>query len=948
MFRKKNAESSSLSKFQKTSLFFFSRPKLTLTLWLLVFVFGLVSYTTLLKREGFPSVNLPFSIVNTTYLVNDAGKVDADISKPISDIITAQDNVKRVQAVSAGNFSTIIIQFEEGTDAKQATSQLETDVGEKVKLPVQASTEFEVVRFGFTERGDDLVISFYSKDPNVSDEVLVDEAQKAVDFIKSQNIQSLEDISIINPFLSGQDPATGQVIERQVGFDRYGERIEQQNQFFNSVIIGASIAPGTDLLEFDKSMQAAVDSFNSQNSNDDFVATVSASFAPDIKSQISTLQKALLEGLLAALVVGAIVIALRASIITVISMITVISITIGILFLIGYSLNTITLFALILGLALIVDDTIIMIEAIDARRRRTKKAAEAVTQATGKISRAMIAATSTAVLSFTPLLFVGGILGAFIRAIPVTVIIGLITSLAVALVFIPFFARYLMLGKKQMGEEGVKEIAAGFEAAIARFIGRPMLWAKNSRKRLLFSGSLAVILGIGFVVVGGFLFSKVTFNIFPPSKDSNGVIVQLEFPAGTNIESAQEIADEANAVAGQTIGTEFEKASYLGTGRVTGATLTTYITPYDKRDITAPQIVDELDKAFADFDKAKVQVGQVDVGPPVAPFKIQIESDDTAKAYALANDIAAYLQTTTLTRVSGEEAKIVSTSVSNPAAVTRNNGVKYVEVSAVFEDDDVTTLFTLAEQAVNKQFDSEKLKTYGFSESPIKFDLGQEQDNQDSFQTLALAFPIVLLVIYILLSLQFRSLLQPALIFMAIPFSLFGITLGLFVTDNAFSFFAMLGFFALIGLSIKNTILLVDYANQARRAGKGAVDAVYESLQERFRPLIATSFTAVVALIPLALSDPFWEGLTVVLIFGLLSSTFLVVTVFPYYYLGAEFLRLHISRKMFLIWLISSVLLVVGLSFVGLEPAMVSILTLVYALALPIALTIRSRRQQHS
>jgi multidrug efflux pump subunit AcrB len=159
------------------------------------------------------------------------------------------------------------------------------------------------------------------------------------------------------------------------------------------------------------------------------------------------------------------------------------------------------------------------------------------------------------------------------------------------------------------------------------------------------------------------------------------------------------------------------------------------------------------------------------------------------------------------------------------------------------------------------------------------------------------------------LSLQFRSLAQPLLIFMAIPFSLFGITLGLWLTNNAFSFFAMLGFFALIGLSIKNTILLTDYANQLRRSGLSAVDSAVGALEERFRPLIATSFTAVVSLIPLSLSSPFWQGLTVVLIFGLLSSTFLVITVFPYYYLGAEFMRLRISRKAVLLWLGLTILL---------------------------------------
>lgn len=149
---------------------------------------------------------------------------------------------------------------------------------------------------------------------------------------------------------------------------------------------------------------------------------------------------------------------------------------------------------------------------------------------------------------------------------------------------------------------------------------------------------------------------------------------------------------------------------------------------------------------------------------------------------------------------------------------------------------------------------------------------------------------------------------------MAIPFSFFGITLGLWLTDNAFSFFAMLGFFALIGLSLKNTILLTDYANQARKAGMGSVDAAHEALAERFRPLIATSLTAVFSLIPLGLASPFWQGLAVVLIFGLLSSTFLVLTVFPYYYLGSEYLRQRVNRRTGVSWLILTILLAVALS----------------------------------
>src|SRR5207237_3482354 len=139
--------------------------------------------------------------------------------------------------------------------------------------------------------------------------------------------------------------------------------------------------------------------------------------ATSIKESLSELQRVLLEGLLAVLVVGSLVIAVRASLITVVSMVTVLIATLGVLYLIGYTLNVITLFALILGLALIVDDTIIMVEAIDAARHHQANRRQIVLEATGKISRAMVAATLTACLSFAPLLFVGGILGAFIKAI---------------------------------------------------------------------------------------------------------------------------------------------------------------------------------------------------------------------------------------------------------------------------------------------------------------------------------------------------------------------------------------------------------------------------------------------------------------------------------------------------------------------------------------------------
>lgn len=887
----------------KFTLFFFNRPRLTAILWLAVFLFGIASFTTLLKREGFPAIDIPISAVNGTYIVNDAKTVDKEVAKPISDIAKKQTGVKSVTTQSFNNFFTVIIQFKEGTNAQQVTEQIKLDVQKDPNIPSQAKINYDVPKFGVTggaAKKIDLAISYYDTTGNKTTEQLTAQAEMYAKQIKSSNLSHVQDVFVQNQFQVAANPLTGQVQTVQKNFDRYGERKDENNKFYNSVIIAITAKDGTDTIKLDDQVHSYLRA-NPPNSGN--TATISASFAPSIKDNLAELQRVLLEGLIAVLIVGSIVIAIRASLITVVSMITVLTATLGVLYLLGYSLNVITLFAIILSLSLIVDDTIIMVEAIDAQRKKQHDPKIAVREATRKVSRAMIAATSTAALSFAPLIFVGGILGSFIRAIPVTIIAALIISLLVALVFIPFFAKFLLLGKKQMGDGHVKEVAAGFESKIASFIARPMVWAKASNKRLVIVGLSALFIGFSFIGAGGFIAKNVVFNIFPNSKDANTLQVNLKFDPGTDIKQAQVIADKANSIVGSTLGSNFETASYYSLADAQKAPLNVNIISYSKRKDTSWQLIDQLKTAFIGFAGAKVSINQVDAGPPASPFTVEIQSENREASFALANDIAKYLDGKQLTRPSGKTAKITEVVVSSPGVFSRTDGLVGISVDATFDGNDTTTLFNLTKTELEKKFTPEKVASYGLGKDAIKFELGQEGENQDSFKTLAIAFPALLFVIFIVLSIEFRSLLQPLLIFMAIPFSFFGISLGLYLTNNPFSFFAMLGFFALIGLSIKNTILLTDYANQARRAGMGGVDAAVEALKERFRPLIATSLTAVVSLIPLAIQSPFWQGLAVVLMFGLLSSTLLVITVFPYYYLGAEYLRIHVSRIQAIVWI---------------------------------------------
>lgn len=890
----------------KISIFFFDRQVLTALLWIVLTVFGALSYGILMKREGFPSVNIPVAVVNGVYFANNPTKVDQAVAMPITEVIKNQPEVKSVQSSSGGNFFAISITYKEGVDAKQVTSRIEKQVNESGKLPEKANVRYNVPYFGATG-GDidkiDVALSFYAKSADVSTKEITDKAEEFASQLKAKNLSDVSEVFVKNPYEETQNPANGQLIEVQRSFDRFGMRQDEKNNYFNSVIVGVSAKDNPDVIKLDDEVRQATETIIGQDTFDGFGAEVSASFAPSIKDQISELQKSLLEGLIAVLIVGSIVITIRASLITVISMVTVVAITIGFLNIIGYTLNVITLFSLILALALMVDDTIIMVEAIDAARHKNKDRRKAVQEATQKVSRAMLSATLTASLSFAPLLFVSGMLGTFIRAVPVTVISALIISLVVALIFIPYFSKFILLNKKQMGKKIDENSSASFEHKIAKFITWPMVWARHSTAKLFVVGSIAMFVGISFFVAGILIARNVPFNIFPPTKDTNGLMVKLIMPPNSSIDEAESIADKANNIVGETLGDDFVQASYFGSGSETSASQRIEITSYTKREVKSPELVEKLQH---DLRKAGLMasVHQVDVGPPASDFVVRINAKDRPQAIKLAEDMSSYMRSAKLKRPNGSFAKFTDVNTSGDAQYLRYQGDPIITVTASFDADDTSALVGLAETLIRDQFDADKLSSYGLDKDALSIDIGQESENQDSFKALMIAFPALLFVMYILLAIQFKSFLQPLLIYLAIPFSIFGIALGLDLTGNAFSFFAMLGFFALLGLSVKNTILLTDYANQARSHGFGVVDSAVEALRERFRPLFATSVTAVVSLIPLALTSPFWEGLMVVLIFGLISSTFLVITVFPYYYLGAEFLRLKVETKKFIVWLI--------------------------------------------
>jgi len=178
-----------------------------------------------------------------------------------------------------------------------------------------------------------------------------------------------------------------------------------------------------------------------------------------------------------------------------------------------------------------------------------------------------------------------------------------------------------------------------------------------------------------------------------------------------------------------------------------------------------------------------------------------------------------------------------------------------------------------------------KLELYDWPEG-MSYAVGGEQENRKkAFGGLMKAVLLAVFGIFAVLVLQFRSFIQPLIVFAAIPFALIGAFLALFLTGYTFSFTAFIGLTSLIGIVVNNSIILVDYANQMRREGAEKTEAIMASAKTRFVPIILTTLTTIGGLLPLTLSgSSMWSPMGWAVIGGLIVSTFLTLIVVPVLY----------------------------------------------------------------
>lgn len=641
-----------------------------------------------------------------------------------------------------------------------------------------------------------------------------------------------------------------------------------------------------------------------------------------------------------------------------------------------FSMNIIVLFALILVVGMLVDGAIVTTELADRKLQEGQPAKQAYAEAAKRMAWPIIASTATTLSVFIPLLFWTGMVGEFMKYLPITVILTLSASLFMALIFIPVMGG--LIGKRPPQSAKAKAALHAAEIGDPRemdgFTGgyvRLLEWAITRPAATLLL-AVALLLG-GFSAYGQFG-KGVSFF---PSIEPDFMQVQVRARDNFSIFERDALvrAVEDRILPYDEIASIYAR-SVMSAGQgdeETIGTLQLELTPWDTRR-TAAEISVDIRESVSDIAGIDVQV-QTESGGPTAgkPVNLQITArnpDVQAEAVQQVRDImdaiGGFTDVTDTRPVPGVEVSILvnraeaarfgaDVSLLGQAVQLLTQGITVADYRPDDVDGslDIRVRFpreerTLAElgglrvpttsglvpisnfvtfepsdrTGVIRRVDEKRVATIEANVGPgllvndqvialtaalnnaelpdgVDFSFGGEAEDQaESMIFLIGAFISAVLLMFVILVLQFNSFYQAFVVMSAIVFSIAGVLLGLIVTGRPFGIvMGGIGIIALAGIVVNNNIVLIDTYNDLKKAGQSPLEAALRTGAQRLRPVILTSVTTALGLMPMVIgvnlnfftrevvygapSTQWWTELSSAIAGGLVIATVLTLVVTP-------------------------------------------------------------------
>ncbi len=641
----------------------------------------------------------------------------------------------------------------------------------------------------------------------------------------------------------------------------------------------------------------------------------------------------------------------------------------------GFSINSLTMFGLILATGLVVDDAIVVIENIVRLIEQGMKPIQAAMAAMAEVTGAVTATSLVLFAVFVPVAFFPGVTGKLYQQFALTIVFSIAISTFNALTLTPALSA-LLLRRSQ-----------GPQNRFFRWFNRSFESLRDSYDRLLrqLSRMRGIVVGVFVALLGiTFLLFQIVPGGFVPDEDQGYFITIIQGPEGSSLNYTSKVMQQAEKqllALPETSGTFAVGGFSFGGGGANFATIFTTLKPWSQRDRSVQEIITQLTGPLMSAPEAliiPINPPPVQIGSSQGGFDFQVQDKGNLGLEALAQATQELVQKANasgkLIRVNSQfavnspqlmievnrnQAKALQVSLEDIFGTLQTYlGANYVNDFNLFErtyrvyvqadqqfrskPEDIGSLYvrsqneqmipmsnliqvrsTVGPQTINHYnlFRSAQvtgtpipgtssgqvikiMETLARKTLPTGMDFawsGSSLEEINSGGQAPIIFGLGLVVVFLVLAAQYESYIDPLIILFAVPLAVLGALIALFLRGLANDVYGQIGLVMLIGLASKNSILIVEFANQLRDQGHTVVKAAIQAAEERLRPILMTALSFIFGIFPLVVATGAGaaarRSLGTTVMGGMVVSTFLSLFVVPILYIVIGTARERWSRR---------------------------------------------------
>ena len=1010
-----------MSSIVETSI---KRPLTIVVLFTILTLGGIICYTSL-NLNLLPKFELPYITIQTVYPGASASEVESSVTKRIEDALSTLENWKSITSNSAEGISIIAIQLNEDADSNLAVQEaqrkisaikmdlpseilepsiLKISVDEKAIMNIAASSSMPST--DFYKLVEDRIQPRLAKIPGVGTIGITGGTEREIkvnidaEKLRAYNLSVLQVLNAIQ--ISNLDIPTGNIENTESVYSvRLSAKYSDLEELANTVIVatgnGGSIKvkdvaevedgiteqklinriDGKDAIGISIKKQSDANSVLIADMAKAELQAIEKEYESDnIKFEIATDDSIFTKASAKAVVVDLILAILIVAIVCFVflhnfrsALIVMIAVPLSIipafiaLYVMGYSLNLMSLMALSLVVGILVDDSIVVIENMFHHLEMGKSKRQAAIDGCKQIMFTCLAITLVIVVVFLPLAVTGGLIGNVLEEFAVPIIVATLCSLLVSFTVTPLlmsrFGKLSDATRPTLSGRFSRFIEHNFES-LKQWYGRTLSWALKHKITIILTTVVLFLSTFGLFSTGLIGFA------FIPETDQGEFTIALEMNPQVTIYQNNQLTMLAEEIIRSKPEVERIYTNVGSSGMTEKNNMTNIIVKMvdkKKRDLSVEECAHQLkEEIMLKIPGVRARASISSTGGSIEPLQFIVQGTNYEDVEATAAVILDIVRKTPGTadakysiddprqevqlKLDREKMSALGLSVSDVGSTLRialngNDDSKYTEGSYEYDirigidnfnktqPEDVARLTLLNNRGELIEMNQIADINYGLGASllertdrmssitvksnvvgrpsgtvgqeiitaytpllpaGINVKLGGNMEQQDSaFSSLIFAFIAAIVLIYLIMVLLYNSLLDPIIVLSSIPLSMIGAFLALALTMNDLNIFSIIGLIVLIGLVAKNAILLVDFANLARREkGMNTFDALVDAGKERLRPILMTTFAMIFGMLPIALASgdgaEMKNGMAWVIIGGLISSMILTLVVVPVVY----------------------------------------------------------------